>query len=155
MAVTVVGVKRAALLLLTVGALSGCGGDDGGGERLTREEYAAQADVICARFKERVEAAGNPANLSELADAADAVLPSYEKSIDDLRELRPPERDEETADQWLDQLEVVKDDLTEIRDQARAGDDPGLSETAVRAQQNNMRAEQLATRLGMSVCNTG
>jgi hypothetical protein len=150
-----VGVKRAALLLLTVLALSGCGGDDDGGEPLTREEYAAQADAICARFKERVDAAGNPANLSELAVAADAVLPSYEKSIDDLRELRPPERDEETADQWLDQLEVVKDDLSEIRDQARAGDEPGLRETALRAQQNNTRAEQLATQLGMSVCNTG
>jgi hypothetical protein len=146
-------VKRLAILLLTAVTLTACGGGDG--ESLTREEYTRQADAICSGFNERIDSLDNPANLHELGEAADRVLPIYEEAIADLRELRPPARDEETADQWLDQLEVVKEDLEEVRDRAKDRDEVGLAAPAARAQQDNARAAQLATLLGMSVCNMG
>jgi hypothetical protein len=148
-------VKRAALLLFTVLALSGCGGDDDGGEQLTREEYAAQADAICTRYNERVRSLQNPRNIEELAEAADKTLPILDDAIGDLRELRPPESDEATADEWLDQVELLKADLEKIRDEAEDNDLPGVREAVPSAQQHNDRSNELAMQLGMSVCNMG
>jgi hypothetical protein len=151
-----VAVKRAAPLLLTVLVLSGCGGgDDGGGERLTREEYAAQADAICTTYNEQVKSLQSPSNIDELGEAADKTLPILDNAIGDLRELKPPESDQATADEWLDQVELLKGDLEEIRDRAQDNDLPGVQAAVPSAQQHNDRSNELATQLGMSVCNMG
>jgi hypothetical protein len=151
----VVAVKHAVLLLLTVLALSGCGGEDGGGERLTREEYAAQADAICTKYNEQVRSLQDPSDIEELAEAADKTLPILDDAIGNLRELRPPESDEATADEWLDQVELLKGDLEEIRDRAQDNDLPSVQAAVPGAQQHNDRSNELATQLGMSVCNMG
>jgi hypothetical protein len=151
--VTVKAVKRAALLLLMAAPLSGCGGGDG--ESLTREEYTRQADAICTKYNEQVRALQNPSNIEELADAADKTLPILDDAIGDLQELEPPESDAATAEAWLDQVELLKGDLEEIRDRAEDNDLPGVQAAVPSAQQHNDRSNELATQLGMSVCNMG
>lgn len=148
-------VKRAALLLLIATALTGCGGDGDSGERLTREEYASQADAICTKYNDQVRSLQNPSNIEELAEASDKTLPILDDAIGQLRDLRPPESDEATADEWLDQVELLKQDLEEIRDRAQDNDLPGVQAAVPSAQEHNDRSNQLATQLGMSVCNMG
>jgi hypothetical protein len=148
-------VKRAALLLLTAAVLTSCGGDGGGGDRLTREEYAAAADTICTRYNEQVRSLQNPSNIEELAEAADKTLPILDDAIGELRDLTPPESEEARADEWLDQVELLKRDLEQIRDRARDNDLPGVQAAVPGAQQHNDRSNELATQLGMSVCSMG
>lgn len=152
MAVTVLPVRRAFLILLGIVVLAGCGGS---GKRLTKQEYASKADAVCAKYNQQVKALSNPSNLSELAEVADKTIPILDNAIDDLHKLRPPASEQGTADRWLDQVENLKDDLTEIRDKAKDNDQQGVQAVVPKAQEHNSQSNALATELGMTVCNSG
>jgi hypothetical protein len=143
-------VRRASLLLLAIVVLAGCGGS---GKRLTRQEYASKADAICTDFKQRVQALDNPSNLDDLADVADKTISILDNAIDDLRKLRPPSGEQDTADRWLDQLQTLTDDLGEVREKAKDGDLQGVQALVPKATDHDSQAKALATELGMSVCN--
>ena len=131
---------------------AGCGGD-GGGKRLTREEYAKRADAICGKYNEQTKGLRNPSSLSDLANVADKTLPILDHAISDLRKLKPPADEQATADQWLSQVEKLKGDLEEIRDKARSNDMSGVQGVVPKATRDNAKSNQLATQLGMTVCN--
>jgi hypothetical protein len=146
-------VRWALSLLLVTSILAGCGGGGGGDEALTREEYADRADAICGKYKKQTDALARPSNLSDLAHIADQVLPILEKARNELRDLEPPANEEATADAWLDQFDVIIEDVEKIRDEAKAGDNAGVQALAQPALEHNNRANELATQLGMTVCN--
>jgi hypothetical protein len=139
--------------VLAIALLAGCGGNGGGGERLSREEYASQADEICGKYNKQVKALENPSNLSELATVSDKSIPILENAIRDLRELKPPADEQATADEWLDRVETLKGDLEKIRDRAKDDDLEGVEAVVPVAQEHNDRSNELATQLGMHVCN--
>jgi hypothetical protein len=133
--------------------LAGCGG--GGGKRLTRQQYASNADAICTKYNQQVKALQNPANLSELADVADKTIPILDNAIHDLRKLKPPKDEAKVAEQWISQVDGLKTDLEDIRDKAKSNDMQGVQAVVPRAQNHNARSNELATELGMTVCNSG
>jgi hypothetical protein len=145
-------VRRAALLLLAVLVLGGCGGRSDGG-RLTKQEYAMKADEICSKYKEETAALERPSDLSGLADAADKTLGILSKALADLKKLKPPVNEQAQADEWIATVEQLEGDLREIRDKANANDLQAVQAVVPRATQHNSRANQLATALGMTVCN--
>jgi hypothetical protein len=145
-------VRRALPLLLAVALLAGCGGGGGNGEALTRAEYAAKADAICGKYKKQTDSLARPANPSDLAEVADQVVPILDKARGELRKLKPPADEQATAAAWLDQFDVIIDDVEKIRDKAKANDPAGVQAQAQPALQHNERANQLATQLGMTVC---
>jgi Rad3-related DNA helicase len=140
------------LALLTLLLATACGGG-GGGPRLTKQEWASKADAICGKYNQQVKALDNPSNLQELASVAERTIPILGNAIDDIRKLRPPESEQETVDQWLDEVEKLQDDLEEIRDKAKDDDMAGVQAVVPQAQQHNTRSNELATELGMTVCN--
>ena len=142
---------RASILVLTVAVLAGCGG--GGGQRLSKADYASKADGICGKYSQQTKALGNPSNVKELADVADKTLPILDHAISDLKQLKPPADEQALADQWIVQVGFLKRDLQEIRDKAKAGDLAGVQAVVPRAQEHNSKSNELATTLGMSVCN--
>jgi len=144
-------VLRALPLLLAVAVLAGCGGGDGGA--LTREEYAQKADAVCTKYKNKTDDLGNPANLSDLADVADKVIPILHDARDELRQLKPPANEKGTADEWLDEFDVIIDDVEKIRDKARDNDTAAVQKLAQPALEHDQKANELATQLGMNVCN--
>jgi hypothetical protein len=146
-------VRAASLLLLAVLFAAGCGGGGGGGERLTRADYASQADAICGKYNQQTKALANPTSLSDLADVADKTLPILDNALNDLHDLRPPANEQATADEWLAEVEKLKGDLKEIRDKANDNDTKGVQAVVPKATEHNSRANQLATQLGMTVCN--
>jgi hypothetical protein len=147
-------VGRASLSALTLLllVLAGCGGG-GGGQPLTREDYASKADAICGKYNQQVNALANPKSLSDLGDVADKTLPILDNAISDLKKLTPPASEKATSDQWLEQVQNLKDDLQEIRDKAKSNDVAGVQSVVPKAQDHNSKSNALATELGMSVCN--
>lgn len=135
-----------ALLLLPA-----CGG--GSGETLTRQEYAQKADAICAKGKAKTSGLPTPANLQELARSADQTLDALTDVRSDLVKLKPPQRERAVADQWLATIEELENDVAQIRDAARANDRRAVFTRAAKAQKRNTRANELAGRLGLTVCN--
>lgn len=146
--------RRASLsaLALSLLVLAGCGGG-GGGQPLTKEQYASKADAICGKYNQQVNALANPKSLSDLADVADKTLPILDNAISDLKKLTPPASEKATSDQWLEQVQNLKNDLQEIRDKARNNDTAGVQAVVPKAQDHNSKSNALATELGMSVCN--
>ena len=144
--------RRALILLLATTVLAGCGGGGGGGDTLTRDEYAAQADAICAKYKKQTDALDRPATLSDLADVADDVIPILEKARGELSDLKPPADAQTTAASWLDQFDVVISDVEKIRDKAKENDSAGVQKLAQPALDHNNRANALAKQLGMTTC---
>jgi len=139
--------RRAALVALAlVFVLTGCGG--GGSKQLTKEEYASQADAICGKYNQQTNSFANPKSLSDLAKVADQTLPILDHAIQDLGKL-----EKALSDQWLTQVRNLKDDLQEIRDKAKAGDLQAVQAVVPKARDHNSQSNQLATQLGMSVCN--
>jgi len=138
--------------LFTIALVAGCGGG-GSSERLTREDYASQADAICGKYNQQTKALANPSNLSDLADVADKTLPILDNALDDLHKLKPPADEQSTADDWLTAVEKLKGDLKEIRDKAKDKDIKGVQAVVPKASEHNAKANKLATQLGMNVCN--
>ena len=139
------------MIALALFVLPGCGG--GGGQALTKEEYAAKADAICKRGNEQRQGLGNPTNVAELAQVADKTLSVLDDAISDLSKLKPPASEKALADQWLTQIRKLREDLKQIRDKAKEKDLLALRQIAAASQDHNLRANDLATRLGMTVCN--
>jgi hypothetical protein len=148
-------VRRAACLVLGVIVLAGCGGGGGGGDRLSRSEYAAKADAICRKSNEATSSVGRPKDLAGLAKAFDQALPVLDRALKQLHALKPPKSEQHTVDEWLAQSEVLRHDLREMRDQARANNAKGVQEAFARAQANDKQGNQLAAKLGLKVCSTG
>jgi hypothetical protein len=147
-------VRRALLALSVLLVLaSGCGNN--GEKRLSKEEYAKRADVVCRRYNEATRPLGTPQSMPALAKVADRSLPLLDRAIRDLRALRPPEDEEATARTWLRQLSLLRADVVRLRDRARANNAKGVRAVVPAATRRNERFADLATQLGMSVCNQG
>ena len=124
---------------------AGCGGDDDGEETtrapLTREEFISEADAICAEGDREIEEAGE-----ELGDApseeeleqftTEVVVPNVQDQIDQLRELPPPEGDEEDVAAILDAAQRGVDELEADPSLGIQGEDAGgaFAEANQRAQ---------------------
>jgi hypothetical protein len=145
-------VRRASTLLLAIVLVAGCGGGSSG-PRLTREQYAAKADAICTKYKQKTDALSRPSTLSDLADVSDQVLPLLHKAKGELKHLRPPQDEEATANAWLDEFDVIVNDVEKIRDAAKKGDTAAIRAAAAPALQHDQHSNDLATQLGMTVCN--
>jgi hypothetical protein len=143
-------VRRAAFIGVAVAVLAGCGG---GGQALTKEQYAARADAICDKHNKETQAFGNPANLADLAKVADQTLTVLDKAISELEALKPPASEKAIADRWMEQVKNLRNDLKQIRDRAKDNDLQGVGGIAATAQEHNSKSNALATELGMSICN--
>jgi hypothetical protein len=147
-------VLRASLSTLLVGlAFVGCGGN---GDGLSKEEYAEKADAICRKYQERTDVGVRASSEAEaFVAAADRILAAFDDATRELRELEPPESQQELVDQWFAQQRVLRAHVERMRDRAEAGDLAGLRELAPLGLEHNRRANQLAERLGMRVCSSG
>ena len=153
--------RAAALLLLTVLA-AGCGGGGSGGgssadgDRLTRAEFAAKADAICKKYNQKTKQIGqNSKSLADVAKAFDQALPLLENALSEIKALKPPKGEQRSVDEWLAQSQVLKHDLQEMRDKAKAKDLKGVQEAYARATANDREGNRLAAKLGMKVCSKG
>jgi|SRR5262245_25804116 len=77
---------RAALALVLLFALAGCGGEDA----LSRGEWAAQANAICRDTVTKVEALGLPSTSDEYVRVTPKANKLGRDALDRLRDLKAP-----------------------------------------------------------------
>ena len=149
--------RRLAAILATgmlAFAAAGCGGDDnGGGERLSKDEYAAQANAICDDFNADVKAAGpEPQGIKDIPPYVDKVKPLFEDGLSRLKKLNPPEDEQETVDEWLDTAEEQIGYLGDIKKAAEDNDLAEVQEVGTKISASNKKADALAVKLGATSC---
>jgi hypothetical protein len=140
------------LALVVVSVAAGCGG---GSERLSKAEYAKRADAICTKYNAKLKALARPTGISELPGYVDRALPLARKGDDELRALKPPKDEEQTAKEWLDQNDSVVGSMERLRDAAKKGDRGGIQTALNEATSANRTANGLARQLGLDVCAQG
>ena len=130
---------------------AGCGG----GGRLSKQDYAKQADAICSKYNRKIEALGAPKSLADIAGYADKALALTRKGNDELEHLKPPKSEEQTAKEWLDQNDSVVGSMERLRGAAKKGDRAGIQAALNEASSANRTANGLARQLGLAVCARG
>ena len=144
--------RRFALALAVAGLVAGCGG---GRERLSKAEYAKRADAVCTKYNAKLKALTRPTSINALPDYVDKALPLARKGDEELRRLKPPKDEEQTAKEWLDQNDSVVGSMERLRDAAKKGDRTGIQTALNEATSANRTANRLARRLGLRVCAQG
>jgi hypothetical protein len=139
-------VRRASLLLLAVVFVAACGGG---------KSYAAKADAVCAKYKQKTNILKRPASLAGLAILAQKTVPLLRSARRELGALSPPDDKKATATAWLEQFDVIIGDIEKIRVAAAADDSATVRNVAAAALKHNERANELAAQLGMKVCSKG
>jgi hypothetical protein len=142
-----------AALLLATGFAAGCGDDDE--EALSKAEYIKQGDEICRESGDRIDQEAEKA-FADLGEnerpteeqiapfVKDTLVPEVEKQIEGLRDLAPPEEDE-------DKLNDIYDGVDEAA--SKVEEDPGLllQEGADPFEEPNAAAQEY----GFKVCGEG
>ena len=143
----------AGIVLAGVFAVAGCGGGDGGGgEALTKEEWIAQADEICAEANTQIDALGEPASLEEVADYSAKATEISRAQLEELRALTPPEGDEALIDEALGLVGQLIDEAAKLEDAAKEGDVTRINEIVAAIDPIDERADQLAQDYGLQEC---
>ena len=136
-----------AALALSLGAAA-CGGDD----RLSREEYIAQADAICERVERQLQGLGQAESVEQFARLAERAIPIVRKSFDDIEALEPPEELEAKVHEWH---EVNREGLRALEDLPAAARARNRSETEQilrKADETEQRADRLGREIGLKKC---
>lgn len=136
--------------IVTVLVLSSCGG--GGNKRLTKAEFAAKANALCASFNKADKAAGSPTSLAEAVAYFEKLTPLYEKRVSDLDALKPPADEQATVDKIValekDEAAVAKQLLAALK----ANDQAKANELVASGNANSKKAKVLYKELGLTEC---
>lgn len=146
--------RRVALLFALVLAIvvAGCGGGGGGGDRLSKDEYVAQADAICKEVEQKGDAIEEPTSLEDVGRFVDEALPVFDDGLDRLRELRPPAELQDAVDDWLATGNETRDLLEELKDVAGDGDAAKVQELGGKGEDLDKKSDDLARQIGLEEC---
>jgi hypothetical protein len=149
-------VLRSAAIAATVLSVvaAGCGGGGGGG-RLSKADYATQADAICSKYNRKIQALGAPKSLADIGGFADKALKVTRQGNAELSSLKPPKNEDQTAKEWIAQNELVAKAVADLRDAAKQNDKAAIQAALKRGQRANKSANGLARDLGLRVCAKG
>ena len=150
--------RIAAAVPLAVLAFAACGGEDGP----SREEFAAEAEKICADLERQGDrlSQSEPDNIGEIATFAQEARGAAEDAVNRIGELEVPGGDEgETAQQWKDAVENEANDqlipaLDSLEKAAKDNDPQALQEAAQQLQQldESSESDRLAREIGAEGC---
>lgn len=139
--------------LAAVAVAAGCGGGGGGGgDRLTSEEFVQQADAICEKANQQLDALGEPQSVEELATMAAEALSISEQSVDALRELNPPEEFQAQFDRALDLLQQQNELGQDLVAAAEDGNQTQIEAIVADGEPLDTEADAIADELGLTDC---
>jgi len=144
--------RAAAVVALAALAVSGCGGGGGKTQRLSRDEYVAKADAICAQAVKQQKALPTPSSIDEIPAYVDKALPVIDDAIAKIRKLKPPVTMEQGVKAWLDQTEATRSELTKLRSAAKSGDPTKVRKVAAKGTQMDSERSALARSIGLTTC---
>ncbi len=147
--------KKYIALLLTIAfsgaaVFAGCGGDDSSDsdttqvEAPTKAEYIAQADEICQTHSDKIdeltaEFDENTGKEEVMTFTEETYIPTLQEEVDQLKELTPPEGEEEAVESMLTALDegvgVLADDPEAV---LNGGENP-LADASAQAQEFGLK----------------
>jgi hypothetical protein len=123
--------------LIIAGILAGCGGGSSSStteDALSRNEFIAQGNEICAKGDKEIQQAGKkvftssqpPSQATQEKFVTDTIVPNIQGQIDAIKALPAPSDDEDLVNAITDAaqsaLDKVKSDPSLITDQSNAAD---------------------------------
>jgi hypothetical protein len=119
--------------------------DTTGGTPLTKDEFIAQADAICAAGDKTIDAAGqalgqNPSEEQITQAISETVVPTISGEFDAIEELTPPEGDEDTIGELIASGRAAIEEIEANPDRAfAAGQDSPFAEVNQMAQDYGLK----------------
>ena len=140
----------AILAVALVATTAACGG--GGDDRLSQEDFRSQANAICRKYNDKLQALGSPSSPAEVGGFVDQVIPLLRQGISELRALRPPAEAEDDYDRMLDETEKAIPAAQNLADAAEKNDEVALQEALAAARNADEASDKIATKLGLTGC---
>ena len=131
---------------------AGCGGD-GGGARLSKEDFQTQANAICAKYQKQLNQVTPPTGLDGIPDFIDQALAILDKEIAEISALNPPEELQSQFDAMLAASDDTKQAANDLSDAAKSGDKAAVQKALDEGNAASKQADQLAGALGLDSCN--
>lgn len=129
-------------------AIAGCGGD----EQLTEAELREQGNAICARYEKQIDEVPVPSSVEQIPAYVGKAAPIVEDEINALKELDPPDEDQETFDQMIAEAEKTLAAGKSLSDAAEKGDDVAVEEALNEGNAASEKADEHARSLGLTEC---
>jgi hypothetical protein len=129
-------------------AASACGGE----ERLSKEDFQNEGNAICAKYDKQIEDIGTPTSVEEVPAYVNKALPILERQIEDMKELTPPEEDQQAFDDMIAEAEKTVEAGRELGEAAEAMDAAAIEQTLDEGNAASARADRHATELGLTDC---
>lgn len=142
---------KLALLALaaSVALVAGCGG--GGGDRLSKEEYIAAADAICAEANSSIDALGEPTE-ETFDDYITKAEEISREQLDKLRALKPPADDEATLNRAYDLVEQQIALAVKASEALKNQDQAAIEKASAEIDTLNAEADKIANDYGLKEC---
>ena len=144
--------KQAPLVVLgalTLG-LAACGGGD---DRLSKEDYQEQGNAICSKYERQIDAVPEPRDNPESVVAyVDKVVPLAEKQVAEMRDLKPPENDQDAHDEMLREAERVVTAARRLGTAAENKDQAAAQRALSDGESASENADAIAKDLGLDAC---
>jgi hypothetical protein len=141
-------VTRAFAVLAVVVLVAGCGGK----ARLTRHEFARQADAICAKYNKKLRGLPQPRTLAQLNTFAAKAVPLVRQAAGELHALKPPNDEQRVADAWNKANGDVVTAMEHVRAAVKKTDRTAVTKALAEGNRANDHSNQLARALGMTTC---
>jgi hypothetical protein len=132
---------------------AGCQGG-GGGEVLTKDQYLAQANRICADANERIGQLPAPDVASPTAtpDTIAEVVRIQRAALAKLRALEPPETDAPAVKEWLDHVEVALARADDARQALERDNREAVNVANAEGRNAQQEADELGRLYGATSC---
>lgn len=146
------GLRTVAVALVTMATAVGCGG--GSDAELTKDEWIAGADAVCAALAEELQAVPEPQTPEETGESGRQVFEIASRRLGELRDLPPPAADAAAIDEMLVAFEEVVMLGRELTEAIAAGDEEAAAELFPQLEDRSREAEERAAAYGLEVCGT-
>lgn len=145
---------RALVAALAASLVAGCGGGavPARSEPLTRTEWIARADAICAGANARIQALGKPQNAGELATVTEDAVAINDEALVSIRALQPPPEIEEQVARALELSEQQNEIARAIADAADTRDQATVQRLIAELAPLDQEAERVADAIGLETC---
>lgn len=146
--------KRGLVLvgLLVIGATLVLGGCGGGGDRLTKEEFAAKANALCGEFDKANKAAGNPSDVKGAIAYFEKLIPLYKKEIGGIDKLKPPADEEKSVNRIVALGNEQVSRAEKLLAALKKGDVTLANKLVEEGNTNSTESRALYRKLGITVC---
>ena len=129
-----------------------CGGGGGSSARLSKAEFQSQANAICAKYQQQIDAIETPTSLEQIPDLVDQILAILNKEVAEIRALNPPEELQSGFDQLLAATDRTKAAADDLANAAKAGDQAAVQKALEEGNAASKEADDLAANLGLDEC---